>query len=74
MRTASDDPAALSPHERLRELTAILATGIYRLRAIPSVTPEDQGIPAESPQSGLDPGAQTRPDGTVFTKHENGDR
>jgi len=30
MRPATDDPSALSPHERLRELTAILANGIHR--------------------------------------------
>ncbi|MFQ5464004.1 MAG: hypothetical protein ACE5E5_15440, partial [Phycisphaerae bacterium] len=27
MRPAPDDPSTLSPHERLRELTAILANG-----------------------------------------------
>ena len=74
MRPASDDPSTLSPHERLRELTAILANGIHRLRAISPALPECQEIPAESLPTGLDPGARTRPDGAVLTRHENGDR
>lgn len=34
MRPAPDDPSNFSPHERLRELTAILANGIHRLRGV----------------------------------------
>ena len=71
---AFDDPAALSTHERLRELTAILANGIHRLRAIPPALPECGEIPAESSPTGLDPGARTRPDWAVSKRHENGDR
>ncbi len=53
----------LSPNERLRELTAILANGIHRLRAIPPASPERREIPAESSQTGLEAVAGTRPDG-----------
>jgi hypothetical protein len=64
---AFDDPSALSPHERLRELTAILANGIHRLRAgrrleagglrgMTPASPEWGQISAESSQTGLDPG------------------
>ncbi|NLY01560.1 MAG: hypothetical protein GXY83_36180 [Rhodopirellula sp.] len=74
MRPTSDDPTTLSPHERLRELTAILATGIHRLRGMPPAPPECGQIPAESSQTGLDPGARTCPDGAVLTVDENGDR
>jgi hypothetical protein len=66
-------PASLTPHDRLRELTAILANGIHRLRANPSVTPERRSFPAESSENGLDCVAQTRPDGAVFTTRERGD-
>ncbi len=61
MRPAPDDPSALSLHKRLRELTAILANGVHRLRAITPAPPECGQIPAESSQTGLDPGAQTSP-------------
>jgi hypothetical protein len=68
MRPTSDAPSILSPHERLRELTAILANGIHRLRGMTPVLPECREIPAESSQTGLDPGARTRPDGAVLTR------
>lgn len=71
MRTASDDPSRLTPHERLRELTAILANGIHRLRGMTPAPPECGEIPAESSQTGLDPGARTCPDGAVSKRHEN---
>jgi hypothetical protein len=74
MWPAPDDPSALSPHDRLRELTAILANGIHRLRAIPPALPECREIRGESSQTGLDPGARTCPDGAVSRRHENGDR
>jgi len=74
MRPAPDDPSALSPHERLRELTAILANGLHRLRKISAALVENREISAESSQTGLDPGARTRPDGAVLTLRENGDR
>jgi len=62
--TVHADPASLSPHERLRELTAILANGIHRLRGMTPVLPECREIPAESSQTGLEAVAPTRPDGT----------
>ena len=73
MRPALDDPSTLSPHERLRELTAILANGIHRLRAITPAPPECRQIPGESSSTGLDPGARTRPDRAGLTQRENGD-
>lgn len=74
MRSAPDDPSSLTTHERLRELTAILASGFHRLRAIIPATPECGQIPAESRPSGLDPGAWTGPDGAVLTRRQNGER
>jgi hypothetical protein len=67
----ADFPA---PHERLRELTAILANGIHRLRSIPPALPECGQILSESTPSGVAPGAPTRPDGAVLTRDESGDR
>jgi len=61
--TGHEGPSESSPHERLRELTAILANGIHRLRRIAPVLPEPREIPAESSQSGLEAVATTRPDG-----------
>ena len=66
--------SAGNSHERLRELTAILASGIHRLRQSPPTGPKSGQIPAESSPIGLDLGAQTRPDGAVLTPRENGDR
>lgn len=57
------DPVPLTPHERLRELTAILANGIHRLRAITPVPPDDHPISGESSQTGLEAVAATRPYG-----------
>ena len=91
--SGQENRTAISPHERLRELTAILANGIHRLRAIPPTTPECGAIPkdfsersantpvfsecgqipGESSQTGLDPGARSRPDGVVLTTRERGD-
>lgn len=48
------DSAPLTPHERLRELAALLATGVHRLRTNRSASPECGGIPAESPRTGLE--------------------
>jgi hypothetical protein len=61
---ASDDPSALSPHDRLRELTSILANGIHRLRAIAPAVPECGQIPSESSSTGLEGVSSTRPYGT----------
>ncbi len=65
-RNLSDraDPDSLTPHERLRELTAILANGIHHLRAIPPDPLECREIPAESSQTGLEAVAPTRPYGS----------
>lgn len=52
--SAEPSSRGLTPHERLRELTAILATGVHRLRTNRSVSPECGGIPAESPRTGLE--------------------
>ena len=68
-----EDLLAMTPHGRLSELTAILANGIHRLRAITPAPPECGQIPADSSPTGLDPGAQTCPDGAVFTTRERGD-
>jgi len=62
----------LSPHKRVRELTAILANGIHCLRGLTPVVPERGQIPAESSPTGLDPGARTRPDGAVSKRLKNG--
>ena len=35
MRIAPDDPALLSPHQRLLELAELFALGVQRLRARP---------------------------------------
>ena len=67
------DSVSLTAHERLRELTSILANGIHRLRAITPAPPECGQIPADSSLTGLDPGARTCPDGAVFTTRERGD-
>jgi hypothetical protein len=57
-----------TPHERLLELTVILANGIHRLREIPPVPPEFCGIPADSSPSDLEPVATTRPDGLCLQR------
>jgi hypothetical protein len=58
------DSVSLTAHERLSELTAILANGIHRLRAGTPAPPEDRPIPGESSPTGLEPVAPTRPYGT----------
>jgi len=69
-----DDPSALSPHKRLCELTAILANGIHRLRAIPPASPECREIPSDSSPSGLDSGRGLALMGPCLTTRERGDR
>ena len=78
MRCPSDDPAHLSPHQRLQELASILAAGFHRFSAQSArlgehpltVSPADRAdiasieICPESWAIGLDPGAATRPDGS----------
>ncbi|MCK6485022.1 MAG: hypothetical protein HUU22_07160 [Phycisphaerae bacterium] len=70
MRPAADDPFNLTPHERLRELTAILANGIHRLRGITPTGLKNCQIPAESSPTGLDLGAQTCPEGVMWTQQD----
>ncbi len=56
------DPVSLTPHERLCELTSILAKAVNRLQSRPRiVAPID--LP-ESSQTGLEAVATTRPYGT----------
>lgn len=70
MRHDTDDPALLKPHERLRELAAILARGIQRCRTGSPVTPESAAEPAKpiknqpkSSRNGLEFLSASRPDG-----------
>ncbi len=58
------DSVSLTAHERLSELTAILANGIHRLRKITPAVPECRQIPEDSSQTGLEAVAGTRPYGT----------
>ncbi len=53
-----DDGTSLVPHDRLNELTDILATGIHHLRAIHSALPEWAQSPADSSPVGLEQGRQ----------------
>jgi len=60
------DPDDLTPDQRRREIAAILAEGILRLRRVRQVAPEsaDSACPAdatEPPKRGLDPCATSRP-------------
>ncbi len=48
----------VAAHERLLELSAILATGIHRLRAIHSASLECTQSPADSSATGLDAGRE----------------
>jgi hypothetical protein len=75
MRSESDDTSDLQPHERLREIAAILAQGAHRLRLRPAQTAESgQDLP-ESSQTGLEVSATSCPDGPVVNggeRTENG--
>ena len=55
------DPASLASHERLSELTSILAKAVNRLRSRPRIAAS--GDPPESSQTGLEAVATTRPYG-----------
>ena len=48
-----DDPACLTPDERRRQVAAILARGILRLRGLPPLPPDSAppGDPHEPPDS-----------------------
>jgi len=59
---------APAPHQRLRELAAILATGIQRLRTNRSAWPDSSDFSAESSPSGLEAVATTRPDGVGLAR------
>ena len=54
----SDMPNSTTPHDRLHELSAILATGIRRLRAIRSALAEFDQTPSNSSLIGLDQGRE----------------
>ena len=56
------DGVSLTPHERLSELTSILAKAVNRLRSRPRIAALID-LP-ESSQTGLEAVATTRPDGT----------
>jgi hypothetical protein len=65
MRHDSDDPAALTSHDRLRELGTILAEGIRRLRMSSghgSIPPQ---IPDESGGNCLESSTTSPPHGTT---------
>ena len=51
MRIAPDDPAQLSPHQRLLELAELLAAGVRRVRARPRL---DDGAAAAAGASRSD--------------------
>lgn len=54
---------SMSPHDRLLELSAIIANGIHRLRGSSPASPNSFENPAESPPPALEAVATTRPDG-----------
>jgi hypothetical protein len=61
-----DDPDDLTSDQRRREIAAILAEGILRLRRVRQVAPEsaDSAHPTDSTEpadKGLDPCAMSRP-------------
>ena len=61
-----DDPAAMTPSQRRREIAAILARGVLRLRQCRENPPNSQpsrtvGKALESGQDCLDEGAKTSP-------------
>jgi len=62
-----DDPAVMTPPQRRREIAAILARGVLRLRQCRENTPNSQPFrtvdkSSESGQDCLDEGAKTSPD------------
>lgn len=59
-----NDPADLSPQERLAEIASILAQGVFRLRrqGISTQNPVPISDP-ESSQDGLEVPVESRPDG-----------
>ena len=71
MRSVSDDPSFLTPHQRLRELAAILAQGVGRLRHRPAQDAESARISPESSPTGLEVSATSCPDGPVVNGGES---
>ena len=63
MCPTSDDPDLLQPHERLREIAAILAEGVRRLRRQSSHAVQTGQILTGSSPLDLDPSAPSSPDG-----------
>ena len=60
MPAFENDPATMTPEQRLQEVAAILALGVLRLRAAIPTIPESA---SESGQKSLDLPPQTSPDG-----------
>ena len=60
------DPATMTPHERRREIAAILAKGVLRLRQAAQASPGSRSSRtpenlSKQRQNGLDEGAETSP-------------
>jgi len=60
------EPATMTPHQRLQEITAILARGVLRLRqagqtCLGSRSSRTSENPANQRQNGLDVGRRTSP-------------
>lgn len=62
-RHPSNDPDLLTPEERLGELAGIFAEGLRRLRRSRTAAAVSGTIPAESDEAGLEPSADSLPDG-----------
>ena len=59
-----NDPADMSPQERLTEIASILAQGVFRVRRQGFSTPNPAPNPdPESSQNGLEVPDESRPDG-----------
>jgi len=81
MRLRADDPALRKPHERLRELAAILALGMQRCRTGLPVTPESSPNSVKtrekqqrSSRNCLEFLSASRPDGRCQPKTQEEDR
>jgi len=68
MRHALDDPAELSPHQRLLEIAAILARGVRRLRARPGPVEQASGVHAATSDRTAEPGPVPRDCGGTCVK------
>jgi len=61
--TRSDHPSALTPRQRRREISELLAAGVLRLRRLAALAPPEPASPAktiaESAGEPLEAGAET---------------